>query len=244
MSQASIDSTPQSLLADLPLLAGLADRDLADLAAAAHVDRFEREAIIFIQADPSDRVWVVRSGQVKIVRQEADGREVILELIAPGEVFGGAVLFLPCHPATARAMTEVETISFGSEAYSRAVFSNPAVARRLVQMLGGRLQSMTNLQALAGERVERRLAHILVKLARRVGRPEARGTLVTIPLSRQDLADMAGTTLETAIRTMSRFRRHDLVETQRGGYLLIRDLERLEKLATAGEQSGPPAPRG
>ena len=77
------------------------------------------------------------------------------------------------------------------------------------------------LQILAGERVERRIAHILLKLADRVGRAEPEGVLITIPLSRQDLADMAGTTLETAIRTISRFHAQGWVATRRGGYLLI-----------------------
>jgi CRP/FNR family transcriptional regulator len=90
---------------------------------------------------------------------------------------------------------------------------------------------MMALQILAGERVERRLAHILVKLADRVGRPDPEGVLITIPLSRQDLADMAGTTLETAIRTISRFREQGWVKTRRGGYLVITGLERLQQQA-------------
>jgi CRP/FNR family transcriptional regulator, nitrogen oxide reductase regulator len=222
-----------ALFARVPLLASLPERVLAALAAQTRGDHFEREAILFRQGDPCDRVWFVRTGEVKIVHQEADGREVILEVISPGEPFGGAVLFMPAHPATARAMTDVETVSFSSEAYARLLDDHPPLARKLIGMLGGRLHSLMGLQILAGERVERRMAHILLKLAARVGRPEPDGVLITIPLSRQDLADMAGTTLETAIRTISRFRAHGWVETRRGGYVLILGLEQLQQQAEA-----------
>jgi CRP/FNR family transcriptional regulator len=105
------------------------------------------------------------------------------------------------------------------------------VALKLIRMLGTRLHSMMGLQILAGERVERRMAHILLKLADRVGRADPEGVLLTIPLSRQDLADMAGTTLETTIRTMSRFRTEGLITTRRGGYLVITDVEKLRQQA-------------
>jgi CRP-like cAMP-binding protein len=218
-------------LSQVPLLAGLPESGLADLARETRTDHFEREAAIFGQGEPCDRVWLLRAGEVKIIHHELDGREVILEVIMPGEVLGGAVLFMPAHPATARAMTAVETLSFPSETYAGLLAAHPDLARKLIQMLGNRLHSMMDLQIMAGERVERRLAHILLKLANRVGRPEPEGVLVTIPLSRQDLADMAGTTLETAIRTISRFREQGWVATRRGGYLLITNLAQLQQQA-------------
>ena len=223
-----------NLLARVPLLANLPERDLAALADLTRVDHFEREAVLFGQGAPCDRVWLLRAGEIKIVHQELDGREVILEVISPGEVFGGAVLFMEAHPATAQAMTSVETVSFSSEAYARLLDGHPPLARKLIRMLGGRLRSLMGLQILAGERVERRLAHILLKLADRVGRVDPEGVLITIPLSRQDLADMAGTTLETTIRTISRFRAQGWLETRRGGYLLITNLAALRHQAEPG----------
>jgi CRP-like cAMP-binding protein len=225
---------PAALLSQVPLFAELPERDLQALAALARFDHFEAEAEIFYQGEPADRFWLVRAGQVKIVRQEVDGREVILEVIAPGEPFGGAVLLMPNHPATARAMVAADTLSLSRAAFEQVVLEHPALTRRVILMLGHRLHSMMQLQVLAGERVERRLAHILLKLARRAGREEPDGVLITLPLSRQDLADMAGTTLETAIRTMSRLRQQGVAETRRGGYVMITDIEQLERYAESG----------
>lgn len=215
------------LLQHLPLFAGFSEADLAPLAVQARIDHFAHDTVIFNQADSASRVWLIQTGQVKIIYNETDGREVILEVISPGEAFGGAVIFLPQHPATARTLAPTTTLSFSNEAYQQFITAHPPVALKLIRMLGARLHSMMDLQILAGERVERRMAHILVKLADRAGRTEPNGILIPLPLSRQDLADMAGTTLETAIRTMSRFRSQGLVETKSGGYLLIHDLERL-----------------
>lgn len=223
-----------ALLRNLPLLAEVPEADLADLAAHCLVSHVPRDATIFLQGDPCDRVWLVQSGQVKIVYQEEDGREVILELISPGEAFGGAVLFFPTHPATAKALEDSTVVSFSSEVYAQFLMAHPKVTLKLIRMLGQRHRSMLNLQILAGERVERRMAHILLKLAARISRPSPEGPLITISLSRQDLADMSGTTLETAIRTISRFTQQGLIRTERGGYLVILDEVRLRAIAQSG----------
>ena len=202
----SLKSTIQ-LLRQFALFSELSENDLAALAEQTRFRRFERDAVIFYQGDASDRVWLVRDGQVKIVHQDEDGREVILEIISSGEAFGGAVLFFPHHPATAKALEDSSLASFSSEIYAQFLLDHPDVALKLLQMVGARHLSMLNLQIMAGERVEHRMAHILLKLADRVGRPDPEGTLITVPLSRQDLADMACTTLETAIRILSRFRK-------------------------------------
>jgi CRP-like cAMP-binding protein len=180
-------------------------------------------------------VWIVGAGRVKIVYQDVDGREVILEMIEPGEMFGGAVLLFPHHPATARTAEDSTLCSLSSEAYAQLISTHPEVALRLLRIFGQRHLSFMKTRTLIGERVERRMAHILLKLADRSGRPAPQGTLVTIPLSRQDLADMSGTTLETAIRTLSRFAREKLIRTERGGYLVILDREKLAALAEPGE---------
>lgn len=224
-------ATVSELLRQLPLFAGLPQTDLLNLAGLTRLDHFDRDAVIFHQGDDTTRIWIVQSGQVKIIYNESDGREVILEMIAPGEAFGGGVLFLASQPATAKTLAPTQTVSLSREAYTQFLTDHPQVSLKLIRMLGGRLHSMMDLQILAGERVERRLAHILVKLADRTGRADPNGLLIPLPLSRQDLADMAGTTLETAIRTLSRFRAQGWVETKSGGYLLIRNLDQLRQQA-------------
>lgn len=221
----------KQLLQQFPLLSDLSEDDIAQLAMQTRLENVPRDQVIFYQGDPCDRVWLVNSGRVKIVYHDTNAREVILEIISPGEAFGGAVLFFPTHPATAIAMEDSVLASFSREAYTTFLLQRPATILKLLHMLGKRHLAMINMQIMAGERVERRMAHILLKLALRTGRDTPDGKMITIALSRQDLADMACTTLETSIRTLSRFQKEGLISTRRGGYLVIRNLQKLAELA-------------
>lgn len=223
-------STTLDLLRKFPLFNDLTEMDLAELSRVLRYAPYECDQVIFYQGDPCEQIWLVYKGQVKIIYHELDGREVILEIISAGEAFGGAVLFFSHQPATAIALEKSVIASFPVAHYAQFLLAHPQVTLRLLKMLGLRQLSTINMQILAGERVERRMAHILHKLALRVGRADPEGVLITIPLSRQDLADMACTTLETAIRTMSRFTSGGLVITRRGGYVVVTDLEELKKL--------------
>ena len=219
------------LLRTLPIFGPLLQEDLAVLAAQCRSDWFKAGETIFRQGDPCTRLWLIHRGQVKIIRHDENGREVVPEILADGEAFGGATIFFTHQPATAQALTDTETVSFPSGVYADFLRENPEVALSFIRMLGGRLQTFMVASVLTGERVERRLAHILIKLAERVGQPDYEGRLIPIPLSRQDLADMTGTTIETAIRVMSRFRSDGLVKTRRGGYIVLLDCERLQQIA-------------
>lgn len=223
--------TANQLLQQLPLLSSLSEKMLEQLAVQTRFENVPRDQPIFHQGSPCERVWLVHSGRVKIVYLDTDGREVILEIISPGEAFGGAVLFFPSQPATAIAMEDCILASFSTQAYSEFLVQRPEITLKLLRMLGIRHLSMINMQTMAGERVERRMAHILLKLSMRIGKDTPEGKLITIPLSRQDLADMACTTLETSIRTISRFQKAGILTTQRGGYLLIKDSQKLLDIA-------------
>lgn len=218
------------MMEHIPLLADLPAEKLRILAHKTRFETIQDNEIIFYQGDASERVYIVYSGRVKIIFHDRDGREVILEIINTGEIFGGAVLFFPAHPASARAMEECTIASFPASAYADVLLNHAPSTHKLLKMLGERHLAMLNMQIMAGERVERRVAHILLKLAMRTGKNTEEGTLITVPLSRLDLAEMACTTLETCIRTVSRFQKSGLIATKRGGYILVRNAKKLEDL--------------
>jgi CRP/FNR family transcriptional regulator len=219
------------ILRQVPLFAALSAEQIGALADRFYTGKFDANSVIFLEGDPADRLWVVQDGQVKIVKQAADGQENLLEVIMPGEMFGGAGILFPVHPATAIAMTDVTTLNISRDEYLRLIHQFPDVALRIIAILGERLRAAMRMRALSTERVDTRLAHILLKLADRIGIRSEAGIVINMPLSRQDLADMAGTTIETAIRIMSRFRKDGLAMTKPGGFIVITDGERLQKLA-------------
>lgn len=229
---------PQSadLLRQVPLFAPLSPDQIAAMADRFRADHFAPDAFIFLEGDEADRLWVIREGQVKIVKHNVEGQENILEVILPGEMFGGAAILFPQHPATAVAMTDTTTLSISRAEYLQLVRQYPDIALRIIAILGERLRAAMHMRALSTERVDTRLAHILLKLCNKVGEQNERGVKINLPLSRQDLADMTGTTIETAIRIMSRFRKEGLVFTEPGGYIIVTDCDRMRRLSAGDNE--------
>lgn len=225
-----------TLLRTVPLFHGLDDEAYHEIGHWVEVHSFPAEHYIFHQGEEADAVWIVAEGRVRMLRQASPGKEVILELLGPGEVFGGATILLTRNPATAQAATPVTVLRIPRPAYLELLERYPRVAVRLLQMLGRRLEHAMSIRSLILERVETRIAYVLLTLAERAGRPEPQGVWLTIPLSREDIARMAGTTLETAIRILSRWTRAGWIRTERGGYILIREPEALRKLAHSAEE--------
>lgn len=219
------------VLRQVPLFASLTDEQIAAAATWFHAETFAPDIMIFLEGDPADRLWVVAEGQIKIVKHTSDGQENLLEVITPGEMFGGAALLLATQPATAVAMTATLALSIERELYLQLIRQYPDIALRIIHLLADRLQAAMKMRALAVERVDVRLANILLKLCDKVGQPAEEGMRINLPLSRQDLADMTGTTIETAIRVMSRFRKDGLVHTEPGGYVIVLDHERLRQIS-------------
>jgi len=226
---------PAEILRQVPLFASLTDDQIAAAAEWFRVETFDQDALIFLDGDPADRLWVVSAGQVKIVKHTSDGQENLLEVITPDEMFGGAGLLLALHPATAVAMTPTTTLSIERDPYLQLIRQYPDIALRIIYLLGERLQASMKMRALAVERVDVRLSNILLKLCEKAGETTEGGVRINLPLSRQDLADMAGTTIETAIRVMSRFRKEGLVHTEPGGYIVVLDHARLQLLSEGAQ---------
>lgn len=223
------------VLRQVPLFTSLTIEQITTAAEWFRVENFDQDAMIFLEGDPADRWWVVSAGQVKIVKHTRDGQENLLEVITPGEMFGGAGLLLAVHPATAVAMTPTTTLSIERGPYLHLIRQYPDIALRIIYLLSERLQAAMKMRALAVERVDVRLANILLKLGDKAGAATDEGLRINLPLSRQDLADMAGTTIETAIRVMSRFRKEGLVHTEPGGYIVVLDHARLQLLSEGAE---------
>ena len=224
------------ILRQVPLFASLTNEQIVAVADQFHVDSFAPDTIIFLDGDPADRLWVLQAGQVKIVKHTSDGQENLLEVITPGEIFGGAGLLLAVHPATAVAMSPSTALSIERGPYLQLIRQYPEIALRIIALLGDRLQAAMKMRALSTERVDVRLANILLKLCDKVGEPVTEGIRIHLPLSRQDLADMTGTTIETAIRIMSKFRKEGWVHTEPGGFVVILDHDRLQRVSEGAQE--------
>jgi CRP-like cAMP-binding protein len=178
---------------------------LREIASQFRPKRVQRGSIVFVEGEPAEVLNLLATGRVKVVRETEDGREAILRLIGPGEIFGGAGGWgEPVYPATAVAQEPGVVLQLPAPAFSALLDASPAFAHAVVRELGARLrEAEARIRELQTERVERRLARALLRLAQKTGIKTPTGIELGLALTRQDLAELAGTTLSTASRTLS-----------------------------------------
>jgi CRP-like cAMP-binding protein len=210
----------------------LSEGDRTHLAAVSKLKRYEKGDQVFGEGDPSDVFAVVVSGRVKIVKMTPAGKDVILEIFGTGDPFGAVAAYegRP-FPASAIALEDTVCLLTPRQSFFVLLEQHPSLVRGLLLGLTQRLVELTNrLTEMTGGRVEARIARLFLKLADNVGRPAADGIAIPMALSRQELADLTGTTIETCIRVMSRWGKDALVRTEKDGFVLL-DKPALEELA-------------
>ncbi|HXH82800.1 MAG TPA: Crp/Fnr family transcriptional regulator [Candidatus Tectomicrobia bacterium] len=215
-----------------PVFAEVPAREVQALAAVAREDAVRARDYVFQEGDPAVWFCIVRAGRVKIVRRARAGREVVLELLGPGEPFGGvAVIERRPYPASAQATEPTVVVKIPQDPIVALADRHPSIVRAMALMIGRRLrEAHDSVTSLAADPVEARLAAALLRLAQREGQRAPGGLALPFHLTRQSLADMTGTTVETAIRVVSRWQKARVVADE-GGRLVLRDIEALRTLA-------------
>ena len=217
------------------VFAALPAREIEALRALAREETYRPRDYVFMEGDASAWFCIVKSGRVKIVKHSKAGKDVVLEILGPGEVFGGvAVIEGRPYPAAAQAIEPSVVVKLPRDAIVALTERYPAVVKELALTIGRRLRAAhDSVKALAVDPVEARLAATLLRLAEREGTRGPQGLTLPFHLTRQSLADMTGTTVETAIRVVSRWLKDGLVLDDRGR-LVLRDVSALRERA-AGE---------
>lgn len=218
------------------IFASLSTADAKEILPYFMPQSFKKKEIIFSEGDPSDWLYIVEEGKVKITKVSHEGREIILEIISPTELFGGiAVVRGFPYPANAVAMEDVLLVRISRSNLMRILDTFPAVMFCMAQNIGERLRDSHNaLKDIALERVESRIASLLLKLASKAGLDAPEGRAIDMKLTKQDIAEMVGTTVETSIRTMSKLKKIGAV-SEKGGRIVIKDAARLSALAGSAE---------
>lgn len=208
---------------------GLDEAAVDDVAGTGHRRRLAAGDTVFRQGETADELFVLLEGRVKVTQVTADGQQVVVRLLGPGEMMGCVAAWGgSSYPGTATAQDDSSVIGWPGAVLGRLVERHPAIARNLLGTVGHSLQeTQTRLRELATERVERRLAHALLRLVDRQG--------ASLRLTRQELAELAGTTLFTASRTLSAWEARGIVEAGRG-HVAVR---RPDSLAAIAEDAAP-----
>lgn len=206
-----------AFLTTIHLFADLPSPTRTRVAERLRLKRVERGGFVFLEGQPASNLSLLAQGRVKVIRETDEGREVILRQINPGEIFGAAGVWgEPIYPASARAQEDVVVLQLPAADFTALMVEQPDLALAVIRELAHRLrEAEARIRDLQSERVERRLARALLRLANKTGTKTDSGIEVGVHLTRQDLAELAGTTVSTASRTLSSWDQQGIVEASR-----------------------------
>lgn len=174
-------------------------------------------SVLFRQGDPAAGFYVLVSGRVKVSQTTPEGHETVMRFIAPGELFGCVPLIgADAYPGTARAVEPAEVLAWDPGATKTLLERYPRVVMNILRMVGGRLREFQDrLVEASTERVERRLARALVRLAHQAGHRTDEGIRIDLPITRAELAQMTGTTVYTVSRLLADWQRQGVISAGR-----------------------------
>lgn len=219
----------------IDLLEGLSGADAGELESMAESVDLERGETVYRRDDAADRLFLVRSGAIKLFRASADGKEVNLVVVGSGDLFGEQVLVGESRRQENAQTLEPSTVwAFGGEAVGELVSRRPALALQITRIVGKRLQRVeTKMQDMLFSDVRTRLAHMLVDLALDFGESCPGGRRIRHRLTQTDLAQLIGSTRETTSTIFNEFRRDGLVDRD-NGRILVLEIEALRRYPDDG----------
>lgn len=237
-------SVDRSLVANLSMFASLAPSEQEGLLREARSVRYPKDSAVFEQGAEAAHFFVLLHGHLRVEKVTPQGQQVVVRYVSAGELFGVAqAMNLSHYPATAVAAVDSIALAWPSSAWGRLVAKYPSLASSALQTVGSRLQdTQARVLEISNEQVEQRVAHTLLRLAKQAGRKVEAGIEIDFPISRQDVAEMTGTTLHTVSRILSAWESQGLVEGGRQR-IVLRDPRRLHILAESQQEEKPRTPR-
>ncbi len=224
-----------NILWKIPMFNFLDQEALDALLALTETETYGKGEYIFMECDASRKLYIVTRGEVKMLKQTESGREMIIELAYPGDIFGEEAVFdgKP-YPLTAQCLEDCEVLSIKRSDFFDFLRDNPDLALEFITEFASRLRlAQDSIRALAAERVEWRVGRVLNLLSARVGQKGPDGVSINLPITRQDIADMAGTTVETTIRVISHLKKLGICDTVKGKIVII-DPDQLGNMVREG----------
>jgi CRP-like cAMP-binding protein len=223
----SINAERAVLMCASALFTGLSQQECIEIASCAQARTFARDELLFMQGQTAHHLVMIETGSVKLSQLSSSGNEVILRLSGKGEAVSMHSDCMSCnHTCSARAMEKCSALVWEYRKLQDLLNRYPQIRRNISQIMSNRLNELEErFREVATEKVAARLALALKRLAKQVGRPAKGG--VEVSLSREELAQMTGTTLFTISRILSRWAEKGIVMPRREAVVVL-DAQRLE----------------
>lgn len=222
----------RTVVRSLLLFDRISDADLDRLLTHATARRVTAGDAVFEQGQVAENFFLLVHGRLKVTQVTQDGQQIIVRIVHPGDLFGFAkALQRLDYPGTAKAAAESIILCWPTDLWPQFVEQNPRLAVSAMQTIGQRLEEAhTRIREMSTQEVERRVAHAVLRLSQQAGRQEGHGIRIDFPITKQDIAEMTGTTLHTVSRILTSWEERGLVEGGRQKLLVI-DSSGLRSLA-------------
>jgi len=211
------------ILHDLPFFRNLSQEEIHDVNNVFSDTKYDIGDVIYREEEESTRLSVIASGCVKLIKQNSDGKEVLIDILKQGEFFGNLdPIGETFYDETAVAQVSSCIMKINSEQFRTILEKYPAASLEVLDIMSKRLRDAQEMiKQLSTYSAENRIAHTILKLGEKLGTPNELGLLIRIPLSRYDIAGMTGTTPETTSRIISQFKTEGLIKTGRKWTVII-----------------------
>lgn len=218
-------------LAMVPFFKDLSITQLQEINEKFRAAHFLKNEVIYRESEQARMLRVVVFGTVKLLKHTEAGKDIVLDILQPGDLFGSlSVLGDKIYPESAQAYSDVCNLSINSDDFYTILKKYSSVGIGVLNMTAERLQSaQQQIQELSTFSVEKRIANILLRLYKKFGENDNPNKLIQLPLSRMDLADMTGTSPETASRIMSHFKEEGIIKSGRQ-WVSILDEKKLSEI--------------
>lgn len=212
------------VLRNTGLFDNLDDRALLEVYQARKEETHAPGEYFFFQDDAAERTYILVAGRVKLLQITPDGQQVILRIISPVTLFGLiGMLEDSTYPVTAEVLDASRAFYWTQGDFRQLILRFPQIAQNAMQLMAGQVKEFqSRFREMATERVERRIARALLRLARQAGQKTGEGIEIKIPISRQELAEMSGTSLFTVSRTLSDWDRRGLILAGRERVVIVK----------------------
>lgn len=225
------------LLKKIPIFSKLSEDVLLNILKLQVVKAYKKGSIIFHEYDKGDAFFFVKSGKVKIFKTSLDGRDITLNILEEGSIFAEVTLFNDInYPATAMVLEESQIGMILNKDIEKLILKNTSLALQIIKLLNKRLyKSQSTIKDMAFSDTFVRVTNVLIDLSSSHGIVTNNGIEINMNITRQDIADMVGTTRETVSRIIADLKRDGLIETNSKKIIII-DIENFKKLSTKNEE--------
>jgi CRP-like cAMP-binding protein len=220
------------LIRRVPLFATLSDEEFKNLEPIFQVKNYRKNQVIFLEEETGNYMYVVLAGKVKVTKTTSSGKETILAIHQTGDFFGEmALLDGKTSPATVSAMEDCRIAAIHHSDFQRQLMCNEKVVRQIIQVLCSRLRQVwAQIQELSYSTADDRIKAGILQLSRKHGVQDARGIIIDLKITHQELAELVGTSRETVTRTLARLQKKGILDLESRRIILLKPKELMSPL--------------